>query len=149
MKGKIGNLYPGVRQVEDKFHKWSFLYYPLFLVQRLFFVMIPLIFLDRSGHQIQALLLINEFYLIFYCAIWPHTDQSRVRMEIFNASFQLVVCYHMIMFSDMVTELEFRVVMGTSFLFSLVCVMSVNLIVVTRDGFLTCRRTKKLANIKS
>jgi len=56
-------------------------------------------------------------------------------MEIFNGFFQLVVCYHMILFSDMVTDLEFRVEMGDSFLFSLIIVMSVNILFVTLDGF--------------
>ena len=50
MIARIGNLYAGVRQIENQYYKWSFLYHPMFLMQRLGFVLIPLIFYKKPTH---------------------------------------------------------------------------------------------------
>ena len=82
VKDRIGNLYIDVTSSDDR--PWSWLYYPGFLWRRVIFLMIPIIFFNLTCFQIQLLMLLNLFYVIWYFKIHPHESNLNRRMEVLN-----------------------------------------------------------------
>ena len=110
MRAKIGNWYAGIKVSGDGegVNKWTFLYYPFFILKRLLFVMLPFIFMGLEAQQIQCLLLFDIFYLIFYVKLNPHLERSMRNMELANEALQLLVYYHMVLFSSFDTNAASR-----------------------------------------
>ena len=123
-KDKIGNFY-----LDIKLHdKWSYLYYPMFLVRRFAFIMMPFVFMGYPAQQIQMLFFVHIFYVMFYIKLKPHAERSRFGMELFNEAMQLTLYYHMILFSQFNTDVHARFSYGYSFLYCLVAIMGVNIV---------------------
>lgn len=86
----------------DKERKIS--YYPVFLIKRMVFVLIPAVFYKASYMQIQLLVMMTYAYIIFYAGRRPHNNNMRINLEIFNEVMFMILNYHMICFSNFNTD---------------------------------------------
>lgn len=129
MKDKIGKIYVNISLHRSK---WGILYYPVFILRRLLFIMLPLIFLGHPYYQLQFLMFFNSLYIIQYCQIWPHSILGHAILEIFNESLVMVVSYHMICFTLFNLEEMQRFNMGWSFLVLIGFIIITNVIYVIR-----------------
>lgn len=110
---RISNLYEGIHLYKDKRNIY---YTPVFMLRRLCFVLIPLIFQNWQWCQLQLLIWLNLGYFAWYVNLKPHEERSRVRLEIFNESVILVVIYHMLPFSEMAMDSKIMYTMGHSYI---------------------------------
>lgn len=101
---RISNLYQDVRL---KFKQnWKLVYYPLFLARRIAFVAIPTFLSNWPSYQVQMLIFLTSFYILFYMGERPHWETKRVQIEVFNELMILWACYHMICFSDFIVDAD-------------------------------------------
>jgi hypothetical protein len=68
---------------------------------KLSFAAIPLLMFDQ-GTKIQVLLFVQSLFIIWYGIVEPHNDRSEYRMMMFNQGIQMVIFYHLLVFSDFV-----------------------------------------------
>jgi hypothetical protein len=96
MQDKIGKMYSNISLHRSR---WGILYYPIFMLRRLLFVLIPLIFQGYPFYQLQALTFFSSLYIIQYCQIWPHSQKKIGILEMTNEFLLMVVNYHMLTFT--------------------------------------------------
>lgn len=97
---KFGVLYKGI-----KMRKYALWYFPLFFVRRLIFTMIPVFFVSLWA-QIQTLLVLNLTYLVYLVTVRPHRTNNRRYLENFNEFIMMIIFYHILLFSDFVSDLN-------------------------------------------
>lgn len=150
VRARIGNWYAGIKVSGDGEggNRWAFLFYPFFILKRLLFVMLPFIFMGLEAQQLQCLLLCDIFYLIFYLKLNPHIERTMRRMELVNECLQLVVYYHMVLFSSFDTNAAAKFEFGYSFLVCLMCIMLVNVGVAAYESVVSARRKSRRAKAK-
>jgi hypothetical protein len=107
-------------------------YEPISMALKLSFVVIPLCF-PNQGLKIQILLFVHSLFIIWYGNVQPHTDRGEYRMWMFNQGMQMVIYYHLLVFSDFVIDPEIKFKMGYSMLASIAIMISVNLAVSFRN----------------
>ena len=104
VKKKIGTLYATV----DPRHQGSRWYSIVFLVRRSAFVLITFTLFRYPGIQIQAFMYTTLFYLI-YLHYWPvFPDKMTLYVETFNETTFLLICYHMVLFSNLLWAPELK-----------------------------------------
>lgn len=110
---KIGNLYNGIHLYR---HNWAVFYTPTFLFRRLIFCALPVFLYMMPFLQVQLLLLLTSFYVIFYAGVKPHAEKSRVSLEIFNECMIMILNYHVVSFSPFNLHASSKFQMGYSYL---------------------------------
>jgi hypothetical protein len=96
------------------------------MMRRLIFVCIP-IWLPDSGRQIQFLILVETFYIIWYGQARPHKFREDRNLELFNEAILMILYYHVIIFSDFILEPTTKFQMGYSFLAFISLIIMMNL----------------------
>ena len=97
MRDRIGTLYQTVKPTGMK----SLTYPIIFLLRRSSFVAFTFFFFGFPALQIQILTFFNVIYIIYINCI-PRYEGTLIRkIDIFNESCFLIVCYHMIVFSNL------------------------------------------------
>lgn len=99
-RSKCGKLYTGIALYRS--YNVIF-YYPAFMIRRVVFVFIPIILAGYSTFQIQSLVLISSFYLIWYGTIQPYIQHRATCIETFNEFMFLCLIYHLFLFSHWTT----------------------------------------------
>lgn len=122
-RGKIGSFYNGVNINKSP---TSILYYPLFLLRRLTFVCLPIVFDGHEWHQIQTLIFVNLFFTMYYYNVQPHTERSRRLVEMFNEFMIVILSYHLMTFTHFLNDVSTQFIMGYSFIFALCLVLFSN-----------------------
>ena len=114
-------------------------------MRRLIFSLI-LVFLDNYVWlQLQLSFFISTFMIIYVGHTRPWATKFQNRLELFNEWSTLVLCYHLVTFTDFYTNYEFRYdVLGTSFIICVIVIILVNMLVV----FSECGRQCRSARIK-
>jgi len=75
-------------------------------------------------------------YLIYF---YPMEDIFTNRMEVFSELTNLVLMYHVLLFTDFVGDIPVRYEIGYSFIFFMALFISVHLFLMMRDTLLKCR----------
>jgi hypothetical protein len=125
VSSKISNLYQDVR-LKDKSY-WNLMYYPIFLFRRIVFVAIPTFLHKHSYFQIQLLVLLTSFYIMYYCGTRPHLTGQRVKIEVFNEVIIMLMNYHMVCLSEFNLSIEMHFHVGYSMVAWIVLMVAVNL----------------------
>jgi hypothetical protein len=142
VKRRISNLYIDI-SMNDKEEKLA--YFPVFLLKRLVFVIIPSVFFWAPYFQLQALVFLTGAYVIFYGGRRPHNDRKRINLELANEAMFMIMNYHLICFSNFNTSDEMQFLMGYSFVGALALTITINLVyLVTRQ----VEMWKNLGNLK-
>lgn len=144
MRQKISGMY---NNIHLKKNRWTIFYYPIFLIRRFVFVLIPFFLMNFQGHQVQLLLFINLFTCMFYFYVKPHILPLKVKQEMFNEYMVLILSYHMFTFTQFVIDVSIQFVIGYSFVAMLCIILFVNVLIMVRNQikrFFSQRR--KMAN---
>jgi hypothetical protein len=130
---RIGTFYTDIRfreQDSSFMTKMKISYYPMDMLRRCLFVAIPIVLWKWPYLQLQALLQMSLFFLMYVATVKIHDLKSRCRMEIFNESMFVVVVYHFIGFPDNKFNQfdNIRMQMGLSQTILIVAVVLINLV---------------------
>ena len=104
----------------------GYLYEPVMMLLKLSFVCIPL-FMPDQGNKIQILLFMQTIFIIWHGKTEPHKNQFENRLMIVNQAIQMLIFYHLVMFSDFVIEPETKFTMGYSLLICLGILIALNI----------------------
>ena len=76
-------------------------FYPITIIRRMIFTLIPYIFIFFPWFQIQWLIVLNFVYTWYYIAVKPHIGRkTKLYQEVHNEMMILVLSYHMFAYSD-------------------------------------------------
>ena len=95
-KAKIGAMYDGVHL---RRHRWTILFWPMWLARRFAFVFIPTLLPDLIIPQIQALILVNLLYATYYGATLPQTLKEACLLNLVSEWFLLILCSLLFLFT--------------------------------------------------
>lgn len=141
IKAKWQNFYPDVSLRRSSL---TILYYPFFILRRLLFLVIPVVFLDLPCQQLQLLLFMDVLYVMFFIQIWSYVEKSAIYLEIGNEVLQGAIYYHMLLFTPFVVPAETRYGFGSSFAVVVLFIMALNIAYAVGATVVEYRRTKKL-----
>ena len=139
-RSKIGSFYDGININKSMM---SIYYYPMFLMRRLLFVLLPIIFEGVEWHQIQSLIFVNLFFTMYYYNVQPHLEPNRRRVEMFNEFMVVILSYHLMTFTHFLNDVATQFMMGYSFIFALCLVLFLNVAYMIRNQikrFFSARR---------
>jgi len=111
-------------------------FYAVFMVRRLVFVFIPVIFVSFSWLQLQLLLVVNTFYVCWYLHTKPLASKSGAYIRLFNEIMLMLVQYHLILFSSFITNPEAK------FLYAYTFVGIIGLMIVVNITFVIIEEVK-------
>jgi len=86
---------------------------------------------------------------MFFIQIWSHIEKSAIYLEIENEVFQVLLIYHMFLFTPFVITAEMRHNYGTSFTVVVSMIMCTNIAYAAYGSVVDARRRKKLGNLKA
>lgn len=122
---KFINLYTDIQLNEGIY---PLIYFPLFLIRRLLFCLLPILLTTHPTFQLQLLLFSSKLNLILYTTLHPHHPHHRHTLELLNESLTVVLIYHMICFTDLVLDPIGKFYMGYSYVGVAGLVVLVNLV---------------------
>ena len=79
-------------------------YLPISMLRRIIYVAIPTFLYMYPFMQLQAFLLMNTMYLMWYAYVRPHIEKRRVQTECFNEFMIFIFVYHLMIFTDFVQD---------------------------------------------
>ena len=121
---KWSNLYIDIHLTRNSY---TLVYYPLFLLRRIMYVMVPTILFNWPFLQLQLMMLNHTAYLIYYQGQRPHIMPGRIRIEVFNECIVMCIIYHMFLFSDFCGNLDFQFSLGYTFAGTIGLLVGVNI----------------------
>jgi hypothetical protein len=145
VKSQIGGLYLDIKISR---RHWGKFYYPVFIIRRYLFVLIPVLFVGRDFYQLQALVFVSSLYVITYAQNLPHVSLVKQRLELFNESTIMFVNYHMICYTLFVQDLYTQFLMGYSMTGLLAFIILVNMAVMLYNMVLKLKRKLRRMSIK-
>lgn len=104
MQGKIGSLYLSIKNNNN----WALAYSPLFLVRRILFLSLTIGLASLTSLQIHFFIFISLMYTIYLGLVVPHDIGLMTTSELLNETVLLLICYHFILFTDIVTDRAVR-----------------------------------------
>ena len=128
--------------------KYSQLYYPIFMIRRFLFIIVPLSFQNKPGIQLSLLIFLSSLYIIWYIMLWPHNMRKLVYIELTNEVFFMILNYHMVAFTLFNPDLQTQFNMGWSYLLFMGLLILVNLTFVATNVISKARRKKYLLKLR-
>jgi len=127
---------PIMAQISLKRSPYAAFFYPVFILRRYLFVIIPLTLNSRPAIQIQSLILLQIAYIIIYGIVMgmPHQDRPTRNLEALNEAVLMCLFYHMMCFTNFVIDSETSYLMSNSFLAVLGLTVALNFIVMFQDN---------------
>jgi hypothetical protein len=98
MNGKIGSLYLGLKENS----KGAMMYSSVFMVRRLFFIMLTFAVSAVPCLQIQLFIFTTVMYMVYIMEVRPHTDRFQTKAEILNEVLLISICYHLVLFTNLI-----------------------------------------------
>lgn len=125
-KDAIGSAYV---QINTSRSPYNIYHYPVYLIRRLIFVHIVVIFGAKS-FSVQALVTLNIVTCAYYWAFRPHIARSKQRIEMLNEVMIVLLSYFMFFFSDAIDQdhkvTQYKV--GYYFVFGLSAILISNIL---------------------
>ena len=125
MKNRIERMYQDIHLGRNYLTKF---YYPIFLIRRFIFVIIPVLVPFYPIIQLLALIFLNLTFLALYVHVKPHIEQRKLRMEFLNEWMIHFVSLHLICFTGFILKVKIQYYIGYSFVISIFLVLVINLI---------------------
>jgi hypothetical protein len=95
-----------------------------------------------------VLVFMNSIYLILFGGIMPYDSYEKNMVEIFNEVMQMILGYHMFLFTDFVIDSVTKFKLGYSFLFILGLMAAVNLGLLLKNGVTNKLKWRRLTKIR-
>ena len=134
-KERIGTLYMGMNAKRTTALAYSI----IFLIRRFIFALLTFTMTSLPHMQIQAFCVISVLYLCYLSHSMLFESYFSSRLEIFNEVVFLLLCYHMVLFANLVNDFQVRENIGWSFIYTGVVLVAVNLIVILGANLVTLK----------
>ena len=129
---------------------WDTLFYPIaFLLRRTVFVMITFLLFSYPGIQINALIYSSLLYVIFITHYPEFSPRTILWAELANEAILLLVCYHMILLSNLVWDPIARSVVGFSLIACIFGLLAGNTFFIVRLNLRKYSEKKKYGYFKA
>lgn len=99
MVRKIGSLYLALKDN----NKWALAYSPVFMIRRVVFLAITFGLAKYAALQIQLLIVITVLYMAYLGLVVPHNLQFMTNSEFLNEIVLLIILYHTLLFTDIIS----------------------------------------------
>ena len=109
--------------------------YPAFLCKRLCFVVIAIVFVDFGCHQVQIVVCMELFYLMWSLNVDAYIDKSYQRLVVCNEMCQLLIFYQLMVLTQysVTRQSELNSTMKLRFGYSIVgCIFFISLLNLVR-----------------
>ena len=128
VKDRIGTLYLGLRPERDYVVSYSM----VFILRRIIFVIITFALFNYPGIQIQVFIYTSLLYIIYISHVYFHDPMWSRDLEMVNESIFLLVCYHIVIFVNLLWDLEKREYVGKSLVWTTgaILIMNTSIIVI-------------------
>ena len=125
-KKRYGDIYEGLVLSKKPNKRLTALFYPFWFVMRRLIFSLVVIFLDTYfWYQILIAMVCGMINICYLCKFKPFSDRKILRLEIMNEVTNMVLLYHLMMFTEWVPEAKTRYAIGWSF----ICFFSANIFV--------------------
>ena len=125
---------------------WGTLIYPyIYLTRRSAFVLITFGLFRVPGIQINLFIYLSILYVIFIGHCPKFNPRTIYWTEIANEAMFLLICYHILLFSNLIWDQQVKLSVGISLIIFLVCLLGGNTLfiaVVSVRGYLSQKRIK-------
>lgn len=145
VKKKIGNMYSTV----DPKYTGSLYYNVVFLTRRSLYVLITYSLFNYPGIQIQSFIYVTLLYLIYLHHFPVFVEKLTLKVETFNEVIFLLICYHMVLFSNLIWLPELKQAIGKSLVTLVFSLLGVNTLVIIFVSLRNVIRTRRLKYLKS
>ena len=142
-QNKYGPVLEGMRMTynsKEQGSTWIAILYPvLMLLRRVGFVVSVIFYPHFTWLQLSITFTFIQImwnYLIYF---YPMEDYFTNTMEIFGEITNLVLMYHVLLFTDFVSDVEMRYAIGFCFIIVMGLFISVHMYLMIRDTFHKCR----------
>jgi hypothetical protein len=123
---RYGDIYDGLVLSKKPNKRFTALFYPFwFVMRRLIFSLIMILLDTYFWYQILIVMVCSIINICYLCKFKPFEDRKILKLEIMNEVTNIILLYHLMMFTDWVPEAETRYAIGWSFIF----VISANILV--------------------
>ena len=142
---RFNRRWHGLFEGVDTRNKLNLLFNVVFCLRRLIFVHSAFYLSETPTFQIQSIILINLFSLIYKGNNNPQISRFSNRIELFNEAFVCIVTLHLMFYTDWVPDSQTQFEMGFSMIGFMIINFAVNLFFV----FYFAGHQLKLVGIKS
>jgi hypothetical protein len=147
MKAKIGSIYLGVKT--DTETQGELLSSSVFVVRRLLFIMVTHLLSLYPCMQVQIWISLSLYYIGYFMIVQPYDSKFAMYLEYVNEILFLVVCYHFILLTDVVSDKDARDGIGWSLIAAIGAIMVLNFGVIIGVNISAVLRKAKLNKLKA
>jgi hypothetical protein len=145
VRNRCQNMYLDIHTFKSSSAKY---YLPISMIRRILFVAIPALLYMYPFMQLQAFLLMNTMYLMWYAYVQPHIERRRVQTECFNEFMILLFVYHLMIFTDFVEDNKAQFKMGYSQIGFYIVIIIVNIILMILRQIENVKKTRRMEALK-
>ena len=145
VKARIGTLYLGLRPERDHVPSYSM----VFILRRLIFVAITFALFNFPGIQIQVFTYVSILYIIYISHMYFHDPKSAKSIEMLNEALFLLICYHFVVFVNLLWDSNMRDVVGRSLVWTTGSILIINTAIIMFVSFRDLARKLHLMRLKS
>ena len=120
-QSRFGSLFEDIKTKS----KWTMVYYLLFILRRITYCCIAFGLYDFPCLQVQCLMWMNLFFLIYQGSIKPFIQRTKNHIEMINETAITIVTAHDLFFTELMATRSGRQLMG----WSMIAVMLINAVV--------------------
>ena len=133
---RYGNIYDGLMLSKDKSKRYITLFYPLwFLLRRFVFSIVCVSAQEDHLLQIGTAMIFGLISISYLITYKPFCDRTINRLEIMNEIINLVLLYHVILFTGVVPWSASRYKFGWSYIFFMFSSLLVHLVVTFMETY--------------
>jgi hypothetical protein len=137
IRAKYENMYVDIHLTRNK---GTIFYWPIFMLRKWMYIIIPVMFFRESIFQIQFILFMQTAYVCWYANIKPHWQRSRFLLEMFNEVMVMLLFYMMVVFSRFNTNPETFFMFGNAYLIVVAGVLLVNVALMIYSTIMRLKR---------
>lgn len=131
MRNKIGTIYPGIVTDNDFALSYSIVY----LVRRSLFCMFTFAMYEVPGLQVQLFSASSVAYMIYLNSTQFFETKLLFTQEIVNEYMFLLICYHLVLFSNLIEDYKMLTYLGTSLASTCALMLAINLLIIMLVNF--------------
>ena len=102
----------------------------VFMLRRTLFVFLMFSLMKQPAIQMNLLIFSSVLYIIYLQYVQPHDNASSVLIETFNEVILLVICYHFILLTDLVSDPYVKFKIGLSLIICVCFMIALNLTII-------------------
>lgn len=125
VRKRIGTLYSGLHTDS----KVSLAYTIVFLLRRSLFCFFTFGMTNIPGIQVQVFIFSSVLYVIYLNHVQFETKLQRAQ-ENFNEAIFIFICYHLVLYSNLVDDYDAKILIGDSLAYSCVFMLAVNILII-------------------